>query len=186
MARQKWREDQKSWDIKRLVFIDETGLNTKMARLHGRAPKGERCFGRVPHGHWKSFTFIGALRHDRLSAPWLLDGPMDKESFCTYVECVLCPELEEGDLVICDNLSCHKAEDAARSIAKRGARLLPLPAYSPDLNPIEMAFAKLKEHMRTLAARDWDALIEALNQTLKTFSPDQCRNFFLHASYGTN
>jgi len=177
---------QKSWDIKRLVFIDETGLNTKMTRLYGRAAKGERCLGSAPHGHWKSFTFIAALRHDRISAPWLLDGPMDKESFCAYVEHVLAPELEPGDLVICDNLASHKAQDAAKAIEARGARLLPLPAYSPDLNPIEMVFAKLKEFLRSQAARDWDALVEALKVALETFSPDQCLNFCLHASYGTN
>jgi len=157
-----------------------------MTRRRGRAPVGERCLGSAPHGRWQSFTFIAALRHDRVSAPWLLDGPMDKESFCTYVEQVLCPELEPGDLVICDNLASHKAQAAIKAIEARGARLLPLPAYSPDLNPIEMAFAKLKEFLRAKATRDWDGLLGALNLALKTFTPDQCLNFLLHASYGTN
>jgi len=157
-----------------------------MTRRYGRAAKGERCFGRVPHGHWKSFTFIGALRHDRLSAPWLLDGPMDGESFRTYITEVLCPELEPGDVVILDNLACHKVAGVEEAIAERKARLLPLPAYSPDLNPIEQAFAKLKAQLNQTQPRDWDGLLIALKEALATFSPDQCLNFFLHAQYAAN
>jgi len=184
-ARQLWEELRKGLEIKRLIFIDESGLNTKMTRLHGRAPRGERCFGSVPHGHWKSFTFIAALRHDRLSAPWLLDGPMDGESFRTYIAEVLCPELEPGDVVILDNLACHKVAGVAEAIAKRGARLLPLPAYSPDLNPIEMAFAKLKAHLRKAATRSFERLLDSLKKTLNSFTPSACSNFFAHAGYAT-
>jgi transposase len=157
-----------------------------MTRLYGRSQVGERCLAKVPHGHWQSTTFIAALRHDRLGAPWLLDGPMDGVAFLTYVQEVLCPELQPGDLVICDNLSCHKVQGVAEAIAACGAELCYLPAYSPDLNPIEMAFSKLKALLRQTGPRHWTALLEAVANALDTFSPDQCLNFFRHAQYASN
>ena len=172
--------------MQRLVFLDETGLNTKMTRLYGRAPVGERCQSAVPFGHWQTATFIAALRHDRLSAPWLIDGPMDGTLFLTYLERVLCQELRRGDLVICDNLSSHKVQGVREAIAACGARLRYLPAYSPDLNPIEMAFAKLKALLRQAAARDWESLLRATAAVLPSFTATQCRNFFRHARYATD
>ena len=157
-----------------------------MTRLHGRSEVGERCHAEVPHGHWQTATFIAALRHDRMSAPWLLDAPMDGAAFLTYVQQVLCPELQPADLVICDNLSCHKVAGIAEAIAARGAQLCYLPAYSPDLNPIEMAFSKLKALLRQAAARNWDDLLQATALALESFSPHQCLNFFRHAHYATD
>lgn len=157
-----------------------------MTRLYGRAPVGERCLTAVPHGHWQSATFIMALRHDGLSAPWLMDGPMDGDMFLAYVRQVLGPELKPGDLVICDNLGSHKVSGVEEAIAARGAELLYLPAYSPDLNPIEMAFAKLKALLRQASARHWNELLEAVAAALESFTADQCLNFIRHAQYATN
>jgi len=157
-----------------------------MTRLYGRVPRGECCLAAVPHGHWQTATFIAALRVDGLHAPWLVDGPMDGRLFLTYVEQVLGPELRPGDLVICDNLSSHKVKGVAEAIAGRGAELLYLPAYSPDLNPIEMAFAKLKALLREVGARTWEQLIQATAQALGAFDPRQCANFLRHAQYASN
>jgi transposase len=167
-------------------MLDETGLNTKMARLYGRAALGERCLARVPYGHWQTTTFIAALRHDRLSAPWLVDGPMDGSLFLAYVGQVLCPELQPADLVICDNLSSHKVGGVAEAIAARGAQLHYLPAYSPDLNPIELAFSKLKALLRKAAARDLPMLLKAVAAALDAFAPAECLHFFQHAQYATD
>lgn len=185
-AREKWKEQQPDWPVERLVFIDETGLNTKMTRLYGRAATSKRCVAAVPFGHWHSNTFIAALRVDGLGAPWLLDGAMNGESFLTYVTQVLVPTLSPGDIVVCDNLSSHKVAGVAEAIQASGASLRYLPPYSPDLNPIEMAFAKLKAHMRRESAREFPQLIQALAETLETFEPDQCKNFFKHSQYATN
>jgi len=157
-----------------------------MTRLYGRAEIGERCLAKVPHGHWQTATFIAALRYDRLSAPWVLDAPMDGTAFLVYVRKILCPELKPGDRVIIDNLSCHKVQGVAEAIAACGAQLSYLPAYSPDLNPIEMAFAKLKAFLRQAAARHWNELLEAIAAALETFSPDQCLKFIRHAQYATD
>ena len=169
-----------------MIFLDETGLNTKMTRLYGRSARGRRCLGRAPHGHWHTATFIAALRHDRLSAPWLIDGPMDGILFLTYIEQVLAPELLPGDVVICDNLSSHKVSGVAQAIEKCGARLLYLPAYSPDLNPIEMAFSKLKAALRCAAKTTFEGLTEAVATALDSFSAAHCRNYFRHACYATD
>ncbi len=168
------------------MFLDETGLNTKMTRLYGRSAVGERCLAKVPHGHWQSATFIAALRHDQLSAPWLLDGPMDGACFLVYVQQVLGPELQPGDMVICDNLSSHKVQGVAEAIAARGAQLYHLPAYSPDLNPIEMAFSKLKALLRQASPRTWNDLLKATSHALDSFPANQCLNFFRHAQYATD
>lgn len=185
-ARIRWRAEQPRWDPRRLIFIDETALNTKMARLYGRSPVGQRCVGLVPHGHWRTTTFIAALRWDRLEAPFLIEGSANIEVFVAYVDHVLCPELHDGDEVILDNLCIHKTPKVAKLITARGARVRFLPPYSPDLNPIEQAFAKLKSHLRAAVARTLDELQAATATALHTFHPIHCRGFFRHAQYGTN
>lgn len=181
-----WRRWQQLADARSLVFLDETGVNTKMARLYGRAPVGQRCFGSVPHGHWNSSTFLAALRHDGITAPWLLNGAINGELFLAYVKQCLVPTLKPGDLVICDNLSSHKIQGVRQAIEACGAGLLYLPPYSPDLNPIEMAFAKIKATLRQASARNWKDLIAALKEALESFTPLHCSNFFAHAQYAAN
>ena len=167
------------------MCIDETGLNTKLARLYGRCPVGQRCLSAVPHGHWQSSTFIAALRHEGLAAPFLVEGPVDAEVFTAYLERVLCPQLREGDPLILDNLSTHRIPNTARLLSARGVGLRYLPPYSPDLNPIEQAFAKLKAHLRQTAARTWEDLNLAVAVALNSFSIQHCRGFFRHAHYAS-
>ena len=185
-ARVVWRAEQPQWDPQRLVFIDETALNTKMARLYGRSAVGLRCLAHVPHGHWQTTTFIAALRWDRIEAPFLIEGPANGEVFAAYVAQVLCPELLAGDVVILDNLCIHKTSTIAQLIEAQGASVRYLPPYSPDLNPIEQAFAKLKAHLRSSAARTKEDLHTATASALRSFQPDHCAGFFRHAKYGTN
>jgi len=147
-AREQWKASQASLDPRKLVFVDETGTNTKMVRGYGRCRRGRRLIGKQPWGHWKTTTFTAGLRCDGISAPWVLDGPMNRDAFLTYVETVLAPTLSHGDMVVIDNLPAHKGEAVRTLIENRGATLVFLPPYSPDLNPIEMAFAKLKELLR--------------------------------------
>jgi transposase len=168
-----------------LVFIDETGLNTKMARLYGRSLKSQRCVAHVPHGHWQTSTFIAALRAEGITAPFLIEGAVNAEVFTAYLQEVLCPELHAGDVVILDNLSTHKIPSVAELITACGASVRYLPPYSPDLNPIEMAFAKLKANLRQAAARSLDELQGAVAQSLLTFSPMHCQGFFRHAQYAS-
>ncbi|VGO13290.1 hypothetical protein PDESU_01846 [Pontiella desulfatans] len=169
-----------------LVFIDEPGLNTKMTRGYGRAPLSKRCICRVPHGHWHTNTFIAALRIDGLHAPWLLDGPMNGHAFLVYVRQVLAPELQEGDRVVCNNLSSHHAPGVREALEEVGAELMYLPPYSPDLNPIEMAFSKLKALLRQHIAREYSELFDALSEILPSFTAAQCWNLIRHADYATN
>jgi transposase len=157
-----------------------------MTRLYGRADTAVRCLDRVPHGHWQTATFIAALRHDRLTAPLLIDGPMEGAMFLAYVRQILAPELQRGDLVICDNLSSHKVQGVHAAIANCGAELLYLPAYSPDLNPIELAFSKLKAFLRHRAQRTFAGLKRATAKALDTFTPTHCTHFFRHAQYATD
>jgi transposase len=154
-----------------------------MTRTHGRAPRGQRLVASVPHGHWKTSTFVAALRCDGITAPCVLDGAMNGEFFLAYVEQFLAPTLKAGDIVIMDNLSSHKIAGVERAITARGAQLLYLPPYSPDLNPIEPAFAKLKALLRKAAERTVDALWNRLENVLDAFTADHCRNFFQHAGY---
>jgi transposase len=168
-----------------LVFIDETSLNTKIARHYGRCPMGQRCASALPHGHWQSSTFIAALRHDSIEAPFLIEGPVDAGVFTAYLEQVLCPQLHEGDTLILDNLSTHKIQNVRRLLSARGVGVRYLPPYSPDLNPIELAFAKLKSHLRQAAARTLDDLHSALAASLDSFSAHHCRGFFHHAQYAS-
>ena len=169
--------------MRQLVFIDETALNTKMARGYGRCPVGRRCVSAIPHGHWQSWTFLAALRHESIEAPFLVEGPVDAEVFTVYLERVLCPQLRPGDTVILDNLSTHKIQNVAPLLALRGAAVRYLPPYSPDLNPIELAFAKLKAQLRQAAARRWEELHLALAVALNSFTSQECTAFFRHAQY---
>jgi transposase len=182
-AREAWIEMQPDLDPERLIFIDESGLSTKMARLRGWAPRGERCRAAVPHGHWKTTTFVGGLRISGLCAPMLLDGPMDGEAFLAWSGQMLAPTLRPGDVVIMDNLPAHKVAGVRETIEATGARLLYLPPYSPDLNPIENAFSKLKAHVRKAAARTLEALHTAVAAALRTFQPIECANFLANAGY---
>lgn len=171
---------------RRLVFLDETGTTTKMTRLRGRALRGRRLKARAPFGHWKTQTFIAALRHDGLTAPWVIDGPMNRRVFEAYVTTQLVPTLSQGDIVILDNLSSHKSQRAAEAIKAKGARILFLPPYSPDLNPIEMAFSKLKAHLRARNLRTIDALWRAIGDICDLYSETECHNYFKHAGYAYN
>ena len=165
------------------MFIDETGASTKMARRHGRAPRGQRLRSSVPHGHWKTTTFVGALRLSGMTAPMVLDGPMNGAWFLAYVEQVLVPTLKPGDIVIMDNLPAHKGTAVRLAIEAVGAALRFLPPYSPDLNPIENAFSKLKAMLRKAAARTVDHLWEAIARIIQTYSPQECSNYFAAAGY---
>jgi len=156
-----------------------------MAPLRGWAPRGQRLVGKVPHGRWKTMTFLAALRHDRIDAPWLLEGPIDGESFRLYVEKILAPTLRPGDVVIMDNLGSHKGRVVRHLIRSAGAKLFFLPKYSPDLNPIEQVFAKLKHLLRKTAARTIEAVCAAIGETLRAFTPDECANYFSNSGYRT-
>jgi transposase len=181
--RRLWSALQPELDPARLVFLDETGASTKMARRCGRSPRGTRCRAPIPHGHWKTTTFTGALRLDGLVAPMVLDGPMNAEAFLAYVEQILVPALRPGDVVVMDNLPAHKPADVRLAIERAGARLLYLPPYSPDFNPIEMAFSKLKALLKKAAARSVADLWRAIADAIDAFTPAECRNFFAAAGY---
>ena len=181
-----WSVLQTGLDPTKLVFLDETGTSTKMARLRGRSLKGERCRASVPHGHWKTTTLVAGLRLDGITAPGLIDGAMDGDLFTLYVEHFLVPTLSEGDIVILDNLPAHKITGARAAIEAAGATLLFLPPYSPDFNPIEQAFAKIKARLRKAAARTVDTLEAAIAAALEALSPDKCANYFQNSGYMTN
>jgi transposase len=188
-ARREWiglRQPRMRQEPHRLTFIDETGTTTKMTRLRGRAKRGERLRASAPFGHWGTQTFIAGLRCDELVAPWVLNGPMNRAAFDTYVETQLAPMLQKGDVVILDNLSSHKSEKAAAMLREKGAWFLFLPPYSPDLNPIEMAFSKLKAHLRRTGARTIEALWRAVGEICDLFEPQECWNFFKEAGYGAD
>ena len=175
-AREDWFEGQLDLDPNRLIFIDETGASTKMARLRGRARRGQRCRAAIPHGHWKTTTFTAGLRLNGLAAPMLLDGPMNGDAFLAYIEQVLVPELAKEDLVIMDNLPAHKVTGVRQAIEGVGAQLLYLPSYSPDFNPIEMAFSKLKALLRKAAARTITELWEVIADGIEQFTRQECTN----------
>ena len=184
-ARQAWRELAPALDPDKLVFIDETGASTKMARLYGRSKRGSRCRASVPHGHWLTTTFTAALRRTGLTAPMTLDGPMNGLAFHAYVEQVLAPTLDLGDIVVMDNLPAHKGAAVRAAIEACGASLLLLPPYSPDFNPIENAYAKFKALLREAAARTVDALDGAIADAVNNFTPQECANYFTAAGYGS-
>jgi transposase len=170
-------------NVERLVFIDETWATTNMTRICGRAKKGERLLAPVPHGHWKTTTFIGALRCDGLTAPMVVDGPVNGDIFRAYVEQVLVPTLKPGDIVVMDNLQSHKVEGVRTAIEAVGAELRYLPPYSPDLNPIEQAFAKLKTLLRKAEARTVEALWKAIGLLIDRITAQDCRNLFRNCGY---
>lgn len=172
--------------LERIGFLDETWLKTNMAKTTGWAPRGQRLVDHAPFGHWRTQTFVAALRHNRLDAPWVIDGTMNRVTFDTYVETQLAPTLSKGDVVILDNLSSHKSARAAAALRDVGAWFLFLPPYSPDLNPIEMAFSKLKTLIRKAAARNYEALWNAVGHVCNLFSDEECFNFFKAAGYGTD
>jgi transposase len=182
-ARSDWRQDQRNLDPAKLVFIDETWASTAMTRRYGRASKGRRVLGFAPNGHWKTTTFIAALRHDHIAAPCVFDGPINGESFLAYVEQMLVPTLTSGDIVILDNLSSHKVVGVREAIEATGASLRFLPAYSPDLDPIEQVFAKLKAWLRKVAKRTMKSLWEAIGDALGLFPPSECANYFKNSGY---
>jgi transposase len=165
------------------VFIDETWASTKMARTHGRAPRGERLRSPIPHGHWRTTTFVAALRTSGMVAPMVLDGPINGIAFQAYVDQVLVPELELGDIVVMDNLGSHKGAGIRAAIEAAGASLLYLPPYSPDFNPIENAFAKLKAMLRKAAERTVDGLWNAIGRIIETVTSEECTNYFAAAGY---
>jgi transposase len=167
----------------RLVFLDETSVRTGLTRLRGRCPRGQRLYGSTPFGRWHSQTFVAGLTRDELIAPWIIPGAMDGDAFDTYVETQLAPVLAPGTVVILDNLSTHRSPRAAAVLKARGCWLLFLPPYSPDLNPIEMAFAKLKVHLRRLEARSFERVVEALGSICALFTSTECENYFRAAGY---
>lgn len=183
--RERWRRHQGRLDPRRLVFIDETWAKTNMTRTHGRCARGQRLVDRVPHGHWKTMTFLAALRCDRIDAPFVLDGPINGEWFLAYVQQVLIPTLAPGDVVIMDNLGSHKGKAVRRAIRGAGAHLIFLPPYSPDLNPIEQVFAKLKALLRKAAERTVEATWRRIGLLLDRFSPAECANYLANSGYAS-
>jgi transposase len=183
--RSQWTKYQDRVDAGRLVFIDETWTRTDMAPLRGWAPRGSRLVAKVPHGRWKTMTFLAALRHDRIDAPWFIEGPIDGESFRLYVKEVLLPTLRPGDIVVLDNLGSHKSKAVRQLIRSAGARIFFLPKYSPDLNPIEQVFAKLKHLLRKAAARTADTICAAIADALDAFTPQECANYLKNSGYRT-
>jgi transposase len=179
----RWKAHQGKIDASRLVFIDETWIKTNMAPLRGWGPSGQRLEASAPFGHWKTMTFIAALRCDRISAPWVIDGPINGELFTLYVEKVLAPTLAKGDVVILDNLGSHKGKSARNAIRAKGAHLIFLPPYSPDLNPIEQVFAKLKHLLRAAEPRDVEATWRKVGELLDLFSTHECANYFKNSGY---
>ena len=182
-SREAWFDSQLDLYPDSLVFIDETWASTNMARRRGRAPRGQRLRMSVPHGHWKTTTFIAGLRNTGMVAPFVIDCPVNREVFETYVEKVLAPELRPGDIVVMDNLSSHKGPAVRTMIEAVGARLLYLPPYSPDFNPIEKAFSKLKAGLRKAAQRTVDGLWDTIGSLVDTFAPAECANYFTAAGY---
>ena len=183
MRRWNWFEAQPDLEPSRLVFIDETWASTNMARTHGRAPRGQRLRAAIPHGHWKTTTFVAGLRASGMVAPMVLDRPINGEFFQAYVDQVLVPELRPGDIVVMDNLGSHKGVGVREAIETAGASLLYLPPYSPDFNPIENAFAKLKAMLRKAGERTVDGLWSAIGRISDTFTPTECANYFAAAGY---
>lgn len=187
MARRRaqWKQRQKNVDARRLVFIDETWAKTNMTRTRGRCAVGQRLVAKVPHGNWKTLTFVAALRCDSITAPCVLDGPINGQSFLCYVEQFLVPTLKPRDVVVMDNLGSHKGAAVRRAIRAAGATLIFLPAYSPDLNPIEQVFSKLKTLLRKENTRTIEETWRRIGDLLDRFTPNECTNYFRHAGYAS-
>ena len=180
-----WKKYQGRLDPTRLVFIDETWAKTNMTRTHGRALKGQRLHAKAPFGKWRTLTFVAALRHDRIDAPCVIDGPINGELFTAWVEQFLVPTLSPGDIVIMDNLGSHKGQAVRRAIRTAGAKLLFLPPYSPDLNPIEQVFAKLKTLLRKAGERSVEATWQRIGSLLDAFAPQECANYLRNSGYAS-
>jgi transposase len=178
-----WKKYQGRLDPRRLVFIDETWAKTNMAPLRGWGPRGQKLIAKAPHGRWRTLTFLAALRHDRIDAPCVIDGPINGETFRAYVEQFLVPTLNPGDLVVMDNLGSHKGQAVRQAIRAAGAKLFFLPPYSPDLNPIEQVFAKLKHLLRKAAERTVEATWQRIGTLLPCFTPNECANYLANAGY---
>lgn len=183
--REQWKKYQGRLDPRRLVFIDETWAKTNMTPIRGWAPRGQKLVARAPFGHWRTLTFLAALRHDRIDAPCVLDGPINGLSFTAWVEQFLVPTLAPGDIVIMDNLGSHKGAAVRQAIRSAGAKLLFLPPYSPDLNPIEQVFAKLKLLLRKAAERSVDTTWQRIGTLLDAFPPQECANYFRNSGYAS-
>ena len=181
----RWKARQASVDPKRLVFIDETWAKTNMAPIRGWGPRGQRLIGKAPHRRWRTLTFLAALRIDRIDAPCIFNGPINGERFRAYVEQFLVPTLKPGDIVVLDNLGSHKGKAVRHAIRAAGAHRLFLPPYSPDLNPIEQAFAKLKHWLRRAMARSIPEVHDAVASVLERFKPKECAAFFRNAGYAS-
>jgi transposase len=181
--REEWKDIQEVIDVEKFVFLDETWAKTNMTPTHGRADIGKRVIDFVPHGHWKTTTFLAALRHDGLTAPLVVDGAINGKIFLAWVKQELLPTLREGDIVVMDNLSSHKVSGVKEAIESVGAKVLYLPPYSPDLNPIEMVFAKLKMLIRKSKQRNVEDLWRKLGQLCDVFSQQECLKYFRHAGY---
>ena len=184
-ARRKWIREQGLLDPAKLVFIDETSVNTNMVRLYGRCPCGVRLVDHVPFGHWETMTFVSALRHDAMVAPMLIEGPMNGELFLAYVEQCLVPTLKPNDIVVMDNVATHKVAGVADAIEAAGATLRYLPQYSPDLNPIEMPFSKFKAYLRKLAQRTIPGIRRGIRSFLSSLKGQECANYLRHAGYAS-
>ncbi len=185
VKRRRWHGWQGFMDPARFVFLDETSTATNMARRYGRCPASERLVAAVPHGHWHTTTFVAGLRQNGVIAPLVLDGPMTGAAFLAYVEQFLAPNLTPGDVVVMDNLAAHKVDGVARVVAAAGASILYLPAYSPDLNPIEQLFAKLKALLRKAAARTKEALWSIIGQLIAAIPERECANYLRNCGYGS-
>jgi len=183
--RQRWQARQARIDPTRLVFIDETWTKTNMAPLRGWGPRGQRLIGKAPRGRWRTLTFLAALRADRIEAPCLFNGPINGQMFLAYVEQFLVPTLQPGDIVVLDNLGSHKSKAVRRTIRNAGAKLFFLPPYSPDLNPIEQAFATLKHGLRQAQARSIEETYIALGAILERFTPKECAAYLEYAGYAS-
>ena len=183
--RERWKKHQAQIEARRLVFIDETWAKTNMAPLRGWAPKSSRLHAKVPYGHWRTMTFLAALRCDRIDAPCVLDQPINGKSFAAYVEQFLVPTLSPGDVVIMDNLGSHKRPSVRKAIRQVGAHLLFLPAYSPDLNPIEQVFAKLKHLLRKAAERSPEETWKRIGTLIDTFTSTECKNYLVNSGYSS-
>ena len=180
-----WHEQFEHVDARRLVFIDESGAKSNLTRLWGRCEKGERLVAKVPHGHWQTSTIISAIRLDGPLAPAVFDGPADTATFAAYVEQVLAPQLRPGEIVVMDNLAAHKTVGIAEAIQAVGATVLYLPPYSPDFNPIEAMWSKVKSHLRKAAARTFDTICVAVADALTQVTESDCQGFFQNCGYAT-
>ena len=183
LARQLWQAGQADLDFTSLVFVDETGTNTAMTRTHGWGQKGKRLLAKAPHGHWMTSTFVAGLVHDGILAPQLLPCPMNGLIFRQWLEECLIPEMKPGSIVVIDNLPAHKVAGIRQCLEDAGMHLLYLPPYSPDFNPIEQVFAKLKALLRRMAPRSFDAICDAIKTILEMFKPNECANYIRHSGY---